>query len=369
MSETAYSLPTLTDFMRRDPYGGWATTHSMPYYTEPSLERRLDAERTATEVIIKTVAIHIAVIIAAAHLTTIQRASREHTKALLWRLAWSMAVPTYPIASLLSRALRCAALIERRGRRSVNFRYCVAGILGVHAVAKSNADGQTDRSIPLLQADVKDVRRRPQKWTLVWLGRITVCIIFLTQAAGTLVLAVRRLKQGEIGEIDIRNAVVALGGLTFQLIGVLILILNEEWEFDASEVPSDPAVRRSAKYRGPTFKLLMTASVIVNSWYFRFHIKDVYLLTAGNMVRRGEHFSEAVASGTYVSYGSIGAKSLLPNFMWLAWAMLLYLGQSSSELLALIICAFLSLSFPIEELATGTFPRWKDPLSEKLYVF
>jgi hypothetical protein len=59
----------------------------------------------------------------------------------------------------------------------------------------------------------------------------------------------------------------------------------------------------------------------------------------------------------------------LANFVWLNWPLIIYVGQGFNEWAALLVTGFLSLSFPVEELAGGQFPGWKDPLAEMLYVF
>jgi hypothetical protein len=61
--------------------------------------------------------------------------------------------------------------------------------------------------------------------------------------------------------------------------------------------------------------------------------------------------------------------SILPNLYWLVWLLLLYPPHRANQLLSLLTSAFLSLSFVIEELVSGGFSTWKDPLAEALYVF
>jgi len=51
------------------------------------------------------------------------------------------------------------------------------------------------------------------------------------------------------------------------------------------------------------------------------------------------------------------------------WILLVFHCVSQSTSLMSIIATYLTLSFPVEEIARGTFPLWKDPLSERLFVF
>jgi hypothetical protein len=60
---------------------------------------------------------------------------------------------------------------------------------------------------------------------------------------------------------------------------------------------------------------------------------------------------------------------MLANFVWLNCPLMIYVGQGSNEWVALLVSAFLSLYFPVEELAGSQFPVWNDPLAEMLYIF
>jgi hypothetical protein len=102
------------------------------YFAYPVWSRSVLEGRTRTELIVKTIALHVTVLAAAGHLTSLHNQSRKRSKSIIWELCWFIAVPTYPIATLIDRILRCANLLRLKGRQSVNLNYCLSGILGMH---------------------------------------------------------------------------------------------------------------------------------------------------------------------------------------------------------------------------------------------
>jgi hypothetical protein len=347
---------------------------------------------------VKTIALYLAVLAAAGHLISLQNQSRKHSKAILWQLAWFVAVPTYPIATLIDRVFRCANIIRQKGRQSVSLSYCLNRILGMHAEKRLAIGQDSVDSIPLLEARPEDVRSVSQKRDWFWTGRIIILMGLMTQSVATLVLSNRRLNAGHLGEIDIRNAMMAFGGLVVQLISACILLRSERWELIPGTIPPNaPTQPASGKNLGIIASLFIIVSTIVNSWYFRFHIRDTY-----NQVRKKEderlyNFPRALdislsesdtnsyivdtylrqcsrstvprpsSEGTILRPSSGG--TILPNVYWLVWLFILYPLHQTNQLLALLTSAFLSLSFVVEEMVLGNFPTWKDSLAEKLYVF
>jgi hypothetical protein len=236
-------------------------------------------------------------------------------------------------------------------------------------------------SNPLLEARPEDVRSVALKRDWLWIGRLTVLSALITQSVATIVLSARRLKAGSLSEIDIRNAVMALGGLTVQLISLFILLLSQRWEYIPAAASSPVIWTNNNNDLGAMAKISIAASTMLNSWYFRFHIWDTY----AQVLKREEEKElytfprnlrplhndpyQNFPEGRHFYLNENGPRfSLLPNLYWLVWLLLLYPAQSS-QFLSLLASAFLSLSFPIEELVSGGFYRWKDPLAEKLYVF
>jgi hypothetical protein len=69
-------------------------------------------DRTHTEIIMKTLALHIAVVASASHLASLQRQLKPHSKNVLWHIVWFIAVPIYPIALLIDRTVLCANVVR-----------------------------------------------------------------------------------------------------------------------------------------------------------------------------------------------------------------------------------------------------------------
>ncbi|KAF2676259.1 hypothetical protein K458DRAFT_397146 [Lentithecium fluviatile CBS 122367] len=336
------------------------------------------AERTRVELIVKTLALHLAVISSAGHLTSLQNQSRRHSRATLWQLAWLIAVPTYPIATLVDRSIRCARMMRKEGRQSVSLGYCLGAVSGMHAEKRLVVAGGEEHveSVPLIEVRVGDVRSIRQARDWVWIGRMVILLALMTQSVATLVLSGRRLNAEQLCEIDIRNAMMALGGLFVQLISAFILLRNERWEFIPGIEHAGPSIGIShGEDLGIVATVLITLSTMVNSWYFRFHMKDTYaqvlkkgdeqLYTFPRGLRALDFGTEQRAPYLRLYHG----RTNLPNFYWLIWPLLLYPAHQTGHLLALLISTFLSSSFVVEELVSRTFSTWKDPIAEKLYVF
>jgi len=330
--------------------------------------------RTPTEVIVKTIALHIAVVASAGHLMSLQRMSTKSTRRIVRYFLWFLIVPTFPFAELADRFIRCARVLHGslRARSSVDVSYCLGGLLGVHAELRPLPGIEQCASVPLFDVPIKDLRKVPQDRGWLWIGRYTVLLCLMAQSAATLVLSGRRLKADALSEVDVRNASVALGGVVVQIMSTCILLMNQRWEYEPSptEAAMISVVADDKQPLSATTRLIVTTFILLNSWYFRFHIRDTYLLaihTELNSYYNPVYPLSALATDVYQR--SDTAKSLLPNFVWLAWPMMIYIVLENNEPLAFTISAVLSMSFPIEELAKGGMSKWKDPLSDALYVF
>jgi hypothetical protein len=122
-------------------------------------------------------------------------------------------------------------------------------------------------------------------------------------------------------------------------------------------------------------KLFVTASVLLHSWYFRFHIRDTWTLAFSKRKTSSYNPYPLASEVTYEFYHILDESKnddpavMLAKFVWLNWPLMIYVGQGSNEWVALLVSAFLSLYLPVEELAGSQFPVWKDPLAEMLYNF
>jgi hypothetical protein len=133
-------------------------------------------------------------------------------------------------------------------------------------------------SVPLFEVRAGDVRRVQQKRGWVWGGRLMVLAALMVQSVGTLVLAIRRMEAKQLGEIDVRNAMMAVGGFVIQLQSAGILLRSEHWEFVSgpAQAPTSRVRPWTRKHLGITATVFVTLSAMLNSWYFRFHVKDTY---------------------------------------------------------------------------------------------
>lgn len=188
---------------------------------------------------------------------------------------------------------------------------------------------------------------------------MTVLVLFVIQASGTLVLFGRRLSRGEAGEVDIRNAVVALGGLVVQLQSIGILLLNSSW-YHVNEGGLYLAYREARQGRR-LFSICLTFLLMLNSYYFRQHMAFILLTVTTLNIPWGR-------SSYRLSYYSTDGFGVL-EFVWPVWVFLLFQGVSQHSTIMFVIAPYITLGFPTEEIARGTFPSWADPLSDRLLVF
>lgn len=235
-------------------------------------------ERSRIEIIIKTLAIHIAVIASAGHITSLQRQSQKSIKSTLWQLAWFIAVPKYPIAIFVNHIVEIAIIVRQKGFQVVHLPYYIAGVLGVHAQLKSEVFEEVSESIALFDVSPEDVRRVSLKRDCIWAGRLLLLLTVLTQSSATLLLCIRRLRASQMSEIDIRNGSVACGGVVIQFLSILILLRNERWEVTATASSRVSHSIQTSRSPNPTIltKLLVTTSLLLSCWYFRFHIQDTF---------------------------------------------------------------------------------------------
>jgi hypothetical protein len=91
----------------------------------------------------------------------------------------------------------------------------------------------------------------------------------MVQAIGTLLLAVRRLKAGGMGHVDIRNASMAFGGLVVQAVSAIIVLTGRRWERiprPSDVTPIDVFVRmviiRNAEHLGAIARLIVTTTFL-----------------------------------------------------------------------------------------------------------
>jgi hypothetical protein len=114
-------------------------------------------DRTLTDIIIKTLALHVAVVASASHLVSLQPQSKHHYKSTLWQIVWFIAVLIYSIVLLVDRVVACADLARQKGFRSANLRYCVAYLTGVYAELQPVVQKTDPDTVALLSVGPEDV--------------------------------------------------------------------------------------------------------------------------------------------------------------------------------------------------------------------
>lgn len=182
-----------------------------------------------------------------------------------------------------------------------------------------------------------------------------------------------------MGETDIRNAWIAMGGLLTHVMSIAIVLRGNRWKHATRPVQAATTTSENVKplafpektpdrlkrlksgnesELGVTSRLIVTATIL-NCWYFRFHIRDTIMLA---MTAR---ITQIQTSHPRPNPGG----ALLPYLVWLAWPLVIFGAKIEKSKVVLLISLFLSVGFPIEELVKNSFSKWKDPLSDNLYVF
>jgi hypothetical protein len=320
-------------------------------------------ERTQAELIVKTVALHLAICMSAGHLMSLQQQSWKRSKSTIWQLSWLLAVSTHPLALVIDRSIRIGRLLLAKGTSRISLSYCVDSVLGVHAKTIGQDEGS---SVPLIDVAFEDLQCLSAKKGLPWIGRLFVLLCLSVQAVGTLVLSGRRLHAGQMGDADIRIAWTAFGGLTINLMSAVIVLKGHRWTYVPAPNDTHPATQQAFSatskqgVRMGIIARLITTGTILSSWYFRLHIRH----TLGLALRR---MPDEQNWSPYKRPDP--GRSSLPFLVWLAWPVLIFHAQSTNGTVVLLVSLFHALSFPLEELATNKFTKWKDPLADTLYVF
>lgn len=241
-------------------------------------------------------------------------------------------------------------------------------------------------SVSLLEVPFEEVRRVGRPKTVQWFGRFFVLLCVMTQSVGTIILSVRRLREFEMGETDIRNAWTALGGAIATTISIVIMLRNNHWKHTTSIQPGVPSIStttRASQYKqfedtGFIFKSIVTLTIL-NTWYLRYQICDTFERAMRSATPLAHYMlchrtRSPARSDVWVSRNAYTVRYVkpnltLPDFVWIAWPIMIYHALQEHGHIVLLITFFHSLGFPIEEMARHTFNKWKDPLADALYVF
>jgi hypothetical protein len=171
---------------------------------------------------------------------------------------------------------------------------------------------------------------------------------------GTLVLFGWSMSRKKVGEVDLWDALVAIGGLLVQAQSICILFMNYQWQYDGNTDTKRPRDGSRDLEMSHVSEMTLTFLMVVNSAYLRNHFV--------NMVISSE-YRDSFFSNSYYSRPDSGRT--ISAYVWPVWILTLF-GQN--QLIAWPLFVYLTFGYVVEELVRQSFPRWKDPLAEKLMV-
>ena len=132
-------------------------------------------DRSQAELVVKTIAFHVAVLASVGHLISLQRQSWHRSRDTIWQLVWFIAVPTYPSALPVERAVQTAKIYISNKPARTSLSHCIDSVLGLHV---EMSGGENGASIPLLAIPWQDLSRVSQKRKLALLGRLLCYYVF-----------------------------------------------------------------------------------------------------------------------------------------------------------------------------------------------
>ncbi|KAF2685943.1 hypothetical protein K458DRAFT_486697 [Lentithecium fluviatile CBS 122367] len=204
-----------------------------------------DPTRSLTEVILRSLGIHVIALTSYGHLLSMQGLTTVRSPLLYLSSVLFFFFPTLAGTEILVRIVRVCSQAARTRRSS--YRYCIAASLGIHVVVSGLPR-------PLDDIDPSNLRFEKKERTLVWGGRLVVLLLFLVQYTGTIVISMRAAVFLELGNNfwyqDRRNLGVALGGVVAVLNSICICLINGDWNYapastgpiqlSSTEIFSDP---------------------------------------------------------------------------------------------------------------------------------
>lgn len=208
--------------------------------------------RSSSEIIFKTLAITTTSAIAAGHLTTLRKVSREDSADAIVAVIGSLLIPTLPFASLgLNTWSALRILCSKRAER-LDAKFILGMALGIRATIVG-VEEEAEESIPLHLTEYARLVRVRKKCDSRWFGRLVVLLLFAGQAMFTVVLAVRRMAYNDgrvFASWDNLNGLIALGGVGTALSSIGVTLLNTSWQIDG-------VTRGATRSKGRTFSTVM----------------------------------------------------------------------------------------------------------------
>ena len=187
----------------------------------------VESARSVNEVLIRSLAIHIAAISSYGHLISLQGATKTRSFRLILSCLIYYLFPLLPIVQCIRRLINLTRHILRRNKTS--YRYCLAVFLGIHVILPENPR----QSVPLDKVAFASVQPRLGQFSILWAGRLMILIALVTQFVSTCLLGFRRdiIYKGltRTWGIDALNQHIAISGVIVAIHNLLITILNTQW--------------------------------------------------------------------------------------------------------------------------------------------
>jgi hypothetical protein len=185
-----------------------------------------NAMRSLTEILIRSMAIHVVAMASYGHLLSMQGLTKSQSPAYyLLPLVFFFFFPELPAIQFLFRIGRvCSQLTTKRG---ASYRYCVSACLGCHVMVSGVI-------YPLEDIDPSSLSLQKKPRNLVWIGRQFLLMLLLAQYVASAAILYRVFVvftelENVYDPPDRRNLEVIFGGVVSVLNNIAINILNYDY--------------------------------------------------------------------------------------------------------------------------------------------
>ena len=303
-------------------------------------------QRGPSEILLKLFILQLSTAIAVGHLGSLQQLSAtEHCVSVVGTILY----PIVPVMDVFWESVLPGTIDYRKNflKGSLGYKLgCIAG-----AIARSHEDGNQDENRRVIRVPPAMVRRIGIKYMdWKWVGRLVVLLAYMAQVVATILLLARRLAiVGIVGSwIDLRAFLCAIGGL---FIALQSLILHFTGPYAALTPGAGEPEASVVKFGFATHAQIYVIALMAN-------LKFVYWVM-----------------GMFLLYYAL-LWGVLGTFVWFSehgWT------KSSMALFCVLLLLWaIGVASPLYEIVlirsqfsqTGnTGWRWKDPLSDRLWVF
>ncbi|KAF2112204.1 hypothetical protein BDV96DRAFT_171955 [Lophiotrema nucula] len=200
-----------------------------------------ESYRTPLSLLIKTITTHAFALANYAYVSNLlRRPTRSNIQAL--RILFFLFVPTLPLVEIIISFLRSLLQFLRNYEddEEIHVRYYLSAALGVHANLSQDDDNKdtksTNKNMHLLDVGSACAEKHVMPIDWVWAGKFLATLFTLTQAIGSIVMWVRRIKshQADAFSIDHRNGAMGIASAICSVICLLVLILRLNWKVSKS---------------------------------------------------------------------------------------------------------------------------------------